>query len=137
MPDQPDILIAMNLAAELEPDRNGLLQRNADSENRLTFSERSRMETLRANRRRIGGIDGEEIVERFADNKGAIALSFWWEANGTEDKVFIPHVLFKMDTGIGDNGRVSASLSDDAAIGLWDKITSPIRLTQANAKKKP
>ncbi len=35
---------------------------------------------------------------------------------------------FQMTTGEGDNGPVPTSLSQDAAMALWDKISSSIRL---------
>ncbi|MBD8529419.1 MULTISPECIES: T6SS immunity protein Tli4 family protein [unclassified Massilia] len=52
--------------------------------------------------------------------------------------VLVPHVVFQMSTGKGDNEPVSTSLSEDAAMALWDKITSSIRfhtLNPANGKQ--
>lgn len=71
---------------------------------------------------------GEELVRTFAEGNGARVYSFWYEVAGTEHNVLIPHFLFKMDTGKSNNGSVPSSLSKDAALGLWDRILSSVRL---------
>ncbi|BDT58938.1 hypothetical protein MasN3_24320 [Massilia varians] len=134
LPNRPDILFNMILAAGTEPDREGLLQRAAESSTRLTDAQSKRVKTLRAEKRVIGGIIGEELVERFLENEGTVVHSFWWEVNGTQDNVFVPHLVFRMDTGHSDNGPVRSSLSDLAALRLWDKIASSIRLRPISAR---
>lgn len=54
--------------------------------------------------------------------------SFWSKVNGTEDNVLIPHLVLTMTTGNGKREPVPSSLSDDAALRVWDKIVSSIRL---------
>lgn len=56
--------------------------------------------------------------------------------DGMEDKVLVPHLVFKMYAGKGGNGPVPSSLSPEAAIALWDNISSTIRL-RPGAPAKP
>jgi hypothetical protein len=95
-----------------------------------------RISTFRASFREIAGVPGEELIERFTEKNDVHVHSFWWEANGTEDNVFNPHFVFKMNTGSSAQGPVPSSLSDAAALALWDKITSSIRL-RSNTVAQP
>lgn len=128
LPSHPDVDFMLVLAAGLKPDEQGLLARSGEAENRLSLGERMRISKLRAAPREISGLPGEELVELFVEENDARVHSFWWEVNGTEDNVLVPHFVFKMNTGSSSDGPVPSSLSDGAAIGLWDKITSSIRL---------
>jgi hypothetical protein len=92
------------------------------------MGEKMRISKLRAAPREISGLLGEELVERFVEENDARVHSFWWEVKGTEDDVLIPHVVLKMNTGTSQRGPVPSSLSDAAALGLWDRILSSIRL---------
>lgn len=134
MPSHPDIEFMMIVAAGLKPDDQGLLERSDAAEGRLSISERMRVSKLRATPRQIAGMPGEELVEMFVEQNDARVLSFWWEVNGTEDNVYVPHFVFKMNTGRSAHGPVPSSLSDGAAIGLWDKITSSIRIRPIAAR---
>ena len=128
LPSHPDIEFLIILAAGNKPDKQSLLERGADTQSTLPLTDRWRISNLRAVRRTIGGIIGDELVKRVAELNDAIVYSFWWEVDGTEDNVLVPHLVFKMTTGEGDNGPVPSSLSQDAAMALWDKISSSIRL---------
>lgn len=128
MPSHPDVEFMLILAAGLKPDEQGLLARSEAANERLSLSERMRISKLRAAPREIAGMPGEELVELFVEQNDARVHSFWWEVNGTQDNVYIPHFVFKMNTGSSAQGPVPSSLSDGAAIGLWDKITSSIRV---------
>ncbi|MEX5744814.1 T6SS immunity protein Tli4 family protein [Massilia sp. X63] len=128
LPNRPDVVFKVMLAAGTEPDRQGLLERGADSDTRLGVDEKARVSRLRADKRTIDGIEGEELVERFVENNDAFVYSFWWEVNGTENNVFIPHIVFKMDTGHSERGPVPSSLSESAATCLWDTVLSSLRL---------
>lgn len=133
LPNRPDVLFKIMLAAGTEPDRQGLLERGEESDMRLSTDERTRVSRLRADKRSIGGIDGEELVERFVENNDAVVYSFWWEVNGTVDNVSIPHIVFKMDTGYSEHGPVPSSLSENAATCLWDTVLSSLRVRSSEA----
>jgi hypothetical protein len=53
----------------------------------------------------------------------------------TDNGVLVPHVVFKMYAGKGENGPVHSSLSQDAAMALWDKISSSMRFHHAGPRK--
>lgn len=126
-PSHPDIKLLYILAAGRKPASQSLLERTADTAAGLTPDEKNRVFNLRAARRTIGGITGDEVVTRVAELHDSIGYTFWWEVDGTEDKVLVPHVVFKMTTGESNKGPVPTSLSQDAAMTLWDKISSSIR----------
>ena len=131
LPSNPDIEFAFILMAGTKPEEKGLLERNAESNGRLSPEEKARISKLRAERRTIGGIAGEEVAERLNEANNTIVYSFWWEANGAADSVMNPHISFTMDTGKGGKGPLSSSLSQGAAVGLWDKVSSSIRFHHA------
>jgi len=128
LPSHPDIEFMMIVAAGMKPVDQGLLERNAESRARMSTSEGTHVSTIRGTSRTIGGLDGDEVAERFAEDNAATVYSFWWEVNGTEDNVFVPHISFTMDTGKGKHGPVLSSLSEGVALGLWEKISSSLRL---------
>lgn len=135
LPSHPDIRFLAILAAGNKPAPQSLLERSAVTESGLAPDEKKRISRLRADRRTIGGVVGDELVRRFVEQNDSIGYSFWWEVDGTEDNVFIPHVLFQMDSGESDNGPVPSSLSQEAVMALWDKISSSIRLRPTQERK--
>jgi hypothetical protein len=126
--DRPDIDFMLILAAGLKPETKGLLERDFAAEARLSLTERTRVTKLRAGTRMIGGLSGEEVLRSVSEDNGAHVYNFWWEVNGTEADVFVPHLVFQMNTGKGKGGPVPSSLSEGAALRLWDRISSSIRL---------
>lgn len=128
LPSHPDIDFMLILGAGLKPDEQGLLERSNEALAQRSLAERMRITQLRAAPREIAGISGDELVELIVEENDANVHSFWWEVNGTRDNVLVPHLVFKMSTGNSTDGPVQSSLSDGAAMGLWDTITSSIRL---------
>lgn len=128
LPSHPDIEFMFIVSAGLKPDPQGVLARNQAADEALSMAERMRVTRLREALREIGGLAGEELAELVVEENEARGHSFWWEVSGTEDNVFVPHVVFRMSTGNGNRKPVPSSLSDGAALGLWDKISSSIRL---------
>lgn len=131
LPSHPDIEFMLILAAGQKPDEETLLQRGAAAEASLSLLERMRLSTLRAAPRVIAGLPGEELVRLGVEENDAHVYSFWWEVNGTEDNVLIPHLVFQMNTGQGKDGPVPTSISEDAAMALWDQVSASIRLRPA------
>ncbi len=128
LPSHPDVEFLTILAAGIKPDKQSLLERRASRGSLLSLLERWRIRELRAAPRTIGGITGDELVKRVAERNGTTGYSFWWEVDGTEDNVLVPHLVFQMSTGEGKYEPVHTSMPEDAAIALWDKISSSIRL---------
>lgn len=131
LPSYPDIEFLTILAAGNKPTSPGLLERSAQTEAALPGNVKRRVARLRGDARTIGGLTGDELVRRVLEKDDSIGYTYWWEVSGTEDSVFIPHFVFKMTTGNGDNGPVPSSLSQDAGMALWDKISSSIRFHHA------
>jgi hypothetical protein len=133
LPNHPDVEFMLMLSAGLKPDENGLLARSDAADEGLSMAERMRITRLRAGQRKIGGIEGDELAELVVEENDVRVHTFWWEVNGTEDNVSIPNVVFKMTTGNGNHQPVPSSLSDGAAIGLWEQVSSSIRLRPAKS----
>jgi hypothetical protein len=131
LPNHPDVEFMFMVSAGLKPEVHGVLARNDASDEGLSIAERMRITRLRAAPRKIGGMNGEELAELVVEENEARGHSFWWEVNGTEDNVFVPHVVLRMSIGNGNRKPVPSSLSDGAALGVWDKISSSIRLRSA------
>jgi len=127
LPTHPDINFSLMLSAGGKPVENGILVRTDAADAKLSMTERMRISRLRAASREIGNLEGEELAEMIVEENDARVHSFWWEVKGTEDNVFVPRLVFKMNTGSGNRAPVPSSLSDGAALGLWDKILSSIR----------
>ncbi len=128
LPAHPDIEFLLVSAAGRKPAEQGLLKRNSDSKVHIPLSVKWRFTELRAEAREINGLSGEELVTRVREENDAKVYGFWWEVNGTRDNVLIPHLMFRMDTGQSNNGPVPSSMSEEAALRLWDRIVSSIRV---------
>jgi hypothetical protein len=128
LPSHPDIAIKFDTIAGIKPDGQGLLKRNYESHARAPLAVNMRFTNLRAAPRKIGSLVGDELVERVLEENFAIIYGFQWEVNGRQDDVFEPHLLLLMATGRGDEAPVQSSLSQHAALTLWDKISSSVRV---------
>lgn len=135
LPSHPDIDIRFDTMAGTKPSNQGLLERNAAAHARAPAIVNMRFTQLRAGPRTIGGLAGEELAERVLEENFSIIYGFEWDVNGTEDNVFVPAVAFVMSTGKSVDGPVPSSLSQPAALVLWDSISSSIRIRPTRAPK--
>jgi hypothetical protein len=135
LPSRPDIGINFDTIAGTKPDPHGLLERNRASRERLAPLLSARVTDLRAARRTISGLSGDELVQRVIENNLAIVYGFHWEVIGTEDNVFVPDISLMMVTGRSDEEPVRSSLSEPAALALWDRIVSTVRVRSAAPAK--
>jgi hypothetical protein len=135
LPSHPDIQFMLMMEAGTKPDEKGLLARGAETDARLPLAARMRTSKLRAAPRTIAGLTGDELDERFIEENNSIGYSFWWDVNGTQDNVLIPSLSLQMTTGHGNREPVPTSLSESAAIALWDKITNSIRFRPTGSPK--
>ena len=87
---------------------------------------------FRENPRQIGDWKtGYEVLARFPDEEGSHSHhDFEVRFTGVPKDTFSPYASIELQTGVADNaaGAAKASLSDEEAIALWDKITSTIRV---------
>jgi hypothetical protein len=135
LPSRPDIGINFDTIAGTKPDAHGLLERGRASRARLSPVLSARVTDLRAAPRTIGGVTGDELVQRVIENNLAIVYGFHWEVIGTEDNVFMPDISLMMVTGRGEEEPVRSSLAEPAALALWDRIVSTVRVRPAAPPK--
>ena len=136
LPSRPDIELHFDTMAGIAPDPRGprgLLVRNAEARSRLSAILNMRVTDLRAAPRTIGGLRGDELVQLVIESNLAVVYGFQWEVDGTEDNVLFPDLLLRMATGRGEDEPVRSSLSQPAALALWDRIVSSIRVRGAAA----
>jgi len=130
LPSHPDMGLALSSVAGAQMD-DGLLERVARGDAEGSADEMLRVTTLRSGIRNINGIAGEEVLERVRELNSTTGYGFMWEAGGGVDAVLRPHLLLQMETGTNPRPGgepVDSSLHEDAAVALWDRISSSIRL---------
>jgi hypothetical protein len=91
--------------------------------------------SLRAHRRAINGIVGEEALERIRETNLANTYGFNWESRGVAGDLLQPFLSLELQAGVNERtgGKpVNASLHQDALLKLWDSIASSIRLRKSN-----
>ncbi|TFW29959.1 T6SS immunity protein Tli4 family protein [Massilia horti] len=144
LPSRPDIGLTLDSKAGIKPDPDGLLKRNEAAHARAPLIVNLAFTNVRAAPRTIGGLTGDELVESVLEPKFtslygnsqfygfARIHGFNWEVNGTKGNVFVPHLTLTMATGRSREGPIESSLSLPAALSLWDKIASSIRIRPAS-----
>jgi hypothetical protein len=130
LPDHPDLALAFASlpGGGTYPD---LLARSADTDAAAGADEAMRVTKLRANKRNINGLAGEELLERFRELNFATTFAFMWETRGLDDDPLHPFLSLELQAGISPRpgGKpVDSSLHEDAVLALWDTISSSIRL---------
>jgi hypothetical protein len=134
--DHPDLALALNTRAGVEPDPEGRLARNDRVDAEMPLWQKPLLTKIRKGKRTINGIDGEEVVEGGRELNFVNVYLFDWEVNGTNNNVFVPFMHLEMSTGHPANAGarpVSSFLDEEALIQLWDKISSSIRVRPTSA----
>lgn len=139
LPSHRDIEIHLYMTAGTKPAAQGLIERNAENNKDMPPAMAMRFTKLRAASRTIGNLTGDELLLRVVEENFAVVFGFRWEVLGIQDDVFVPALGLKMLTGRSNEGPVPSSLSQGAALDLWDKIVSSIRVrpTVAPAAREP
>jgi hypothetical protein len=79
---------------------------------------------------------GFELLMRSPDEDGSFSHhDFRMRFVGVPHDVLTPYADIQFQTGVGDNaaGQIKASLTDEEALAVWDKITSTIRVRPTSA----
>ena len=129
LPGHPDLGMAFSIMPGASTERS-LLKRVAETDAQASADETLRVTKLRSHKRSIHGIDGDEVLERVRELNFTTGYAFVWEAQGVQNDNLHPYLLLNMETG--SNSRpsgepVDSSLHQDAALALWDRISSSIR----------
>ena len=100
----------------------------------------ARVTTLREGRRQLDGWEGEEILTRRPEYKDDTdAHEFRFFSVGQRHDALHPQLDIRMDTGVKDNAKASVrpSLTNEAALALWDKLLPTIRARQPSDATPP
>lgn len=130
LPEHPDVAMAFVSmpGGGTDPD---LLARSADTDASDTAVESLRVTKLRADKRTINGLAGEELLERFRELNFATTFAFMWETRGVDKDPMQPFLSLELQAGISPEpgGKpADASLHEDAVLALWDTVAASIRL---------
>jgi len=130
LPGHPDLALALFSVAGAKSGA-GILSRTAEVDAATSADELLRVTKLRAGKRSINGLEGEEVLERVREYNFATTYGFNWETRGSDADPLKPYLSLELQTGIG--GRpgakpVDTSLHEDALLSLWDSIASSIRV---------
>ena len=79
--------------------KHGLLERNKVFHLLAPLAINVRFTELRAAPRTIGGLHGDELLERVPEDNFAFVYGFRWETLVTEDNMFDPAIALTMVTG--------------------------------------
>ncbi len=139
LPDHPDVVLAFASmpGGGTDPD---LLARTAETDSAADAEELLRVVKLRAGKRSINGMGGEEVLERIHEPNFATTYAFMWETRGVDDDPLQPFVSLELQGGISSRpgGKpVDTSLHEDAVVALWDRVASSIRLRPAGGRAGP
>lgn len=137
LPGHPDLAIVFASMVGGAP-APGLLARNEAAAASEPFFVRAAFTNLREGKRTINGLLGEELVMRVREPNFTTSFSFDWEMQGKAEDVLSPLLTLELQTGIKPYAGakpVQSSLSQQALLDLWDKISSTIRLRPASIQK--
>lgn len=130
LPNRPEL--GMTLASLPGGGRSrSLLTRVAESDADASMEEILRVTKLRASKRVIGDLPGEEELERVRELNSAITFGFLWESEGVKNKLLRPFLSLELRSGFSQaaGGKpVDSTLHEEALLALWDAIASSIRL---------
>lgn len=130
----PDVAIRLDTAVLKKPEEP-LLSRHAKNDTATEFA--NSIKYLGKQARELNGIAGEEVLVRVKEANGTSAHSFMWESPGKGIDVLAPNITLEIETGKGDPGNpVNSSLSDEAALQLWQAISSSLKLRPTSTANK-
>ncbi|MYM41258.1 T6SS immunity protein Tli4 family protein [Duganella qianjiadongensis] len=91
----------------------------------------SHLKVLRLRKRVVNNWDGEEALLRIPSGYGKPSVhKFTFRASGKTNAALYPFVQMTLDTGVKGNMSTGQkpSLSDEAALALWDSLLNSIRV---------
>lgn len=131
--EHPDIVIRFDTSINVDDMEESLFERDAKNDIKRNYA--SHFKSLRLAKRTLNGIEGEEIGDKIKELNGTSAHSFTWVGLGKMRDVLAPSIMLELHTGRGRPGKPrNSSLSDEAVIQLWDRISSSLRLRPATSK---
>jgi hypothetical protein len=129
----PDIAIRLDTTVPDKP-QESLLARDANNDINTRFA--MYIKNLRKGSRPLNGIPGEEVLDHFNERNGTASHMFMWESPGRGADVLAPNITLELETGRGRPGQpVNSSLSDEAALQLWQAISSSLRIRPTGPAK--
>ncbi|NHZ39139.1 T6SS immunity protein Tli4 family protein [Massilia aquatica] len=131
----PDVAIRLDTSVNVDRVQDSVLVR--DAQNDIKRENPSIFKEMRKGTRAFNGLKGEEVLDKIKRQNGTSAHFFMWASMGKMHDVLSPKLTLELETGVGRPGeKINSSLSDDAVVELWDRVSSSIRLRPVSATKK-
>ncbi|MFN3792399.1 T6SS immunity protein Tli4 family protein [Massilia sp.] len=130
LPRHPDVNIVFSSMAGTDP-APGLIERNAKAADSEPLFMRLAITTLLERQRTLNGLHGEELGLRVREANFTTGYSFQWQMSGEQENRFAPLLSLELESGtnpISGGKPVQSTLSEEAMLDLWERITSSIRL---------
>jgi hypothetical protein len=139
LPAHPDLGLTLASFANANPGPS-LLARAAATDASINPAILLLITKLRAAKRNINGVDGEELLVRARELNFTTTYAFNWEAHAKQGDLTRPFMSLELRTGLNDRpgGKpVDSSLHEDALVELWNNIASSIRLRKDDFPPRP
>lgn len=131
----PDIAIRLDTSVNVDRLQDSVLVR--DAQNNIKHENPSVFKDMRKGPRLLNGLEGEEVLDKIKQKNGTSSHFFMWASMGKMHDVLSPKLTLELETGVGRPGeQISSSLSDEAVVELWDRVSSSIRLRPVSAAPK-
>ncbi|OON63191.1 hypothetical protein B0920_07245 [Massilia sp. KIM] len=137
LPDHPDVNIVLSSMAGTEP-APGLLARRARTKERLPVFVQLATTSLFERARSINGLAGEEVGLRVREPNFTTGYSFQWEKPVEGNEVTTPLLNLEFESGtnpVSGGKPVQSTLSEEAMLELWERISGSLRVRPAAAGK--
>ncbi|MBQ5963255.1 T6SS immunity protein Tli4 family protein [Massilia sp. ZL223] len=137
LPGHPDVNIVLSSMAGTDP-APGLLERHARSAERLPLFVRMASTDLRAGKRIVNGLTGDEVGIRIREPNFTTGYSFRWEMRGKQDDIYAPVLALELVSGanpVNGGKPVQSTLSEDAMTALWERVVSSIRIRPTEPRR--
>lgn len=130
LPGHPDVNIVFSSMAGTDP-APGLLERNAKAADSEPVFMRLAFTPLIERERTLNGLHGEELGLRIREANFTTGYSFQWQMSGQQEDRYAPLLTLELESGknpVSGGNPVQSTLSEEAMLELWERITNSIRL---------
>lgn len=130
LPGHPDVNIVLSSMAGTNP-APGLLERNAKAAESEPFFMRLAFTTLVERQRTLNSLHGEELGLRVREANFTTGYSFQWQMSGQQENRYAPLLTLELESGanpVSGGKPVQSTLSEEAMLELWERITNSVRL---------
>ncbi|MBB5019420.1 hypothetical protein HNQ59_002722 [Chitinivorax tropicus] len=136
----PDFYLSLSSDSNYSKLEEGLLARWSKAQGSLLgmfASLATGVSTLRKGEHPVSELPGEEVLITAPGERGGRFQQFTWETPGKPESVMYPQIQISLESGFNPANtgpsKIQSSLSDEAAMKLFDEIVGSLRLRPVTA----